>query len=390
VAIKRHRLAQRRVALGFTQEQLAERMDVDPTTVRRWESGVSEKGPMPWLRPKLARCLQVSLEQLDDLLTEESNEGTADDERLAYALQHPGSVDMVAVARLREQVHALDERYDSAPSTSLLAEAGQCLGKVAFLRTHATTNRVRRELWAVEAESATLMGQLVWDASQRRDHRSANGYLDQAVDAARQLNDPAAEGLALLRKSFVALYGEKDPAAGLTLTMQTAETAKDASHVLTGLAVLHAAEAHAMLGQQSECERALSDADGYFEQIGEGDVALDLFSPTQPGRLAGSCYLFLDKAKHAQPILEATAAELRDRSKSQAIVLGNLSLALVRQGQPDQAVAVLHQAIDVVEQTWGGGGLNIMFDACRELRPWRQAPAVQDVYDRVMALMAST
>ncbi|MGH3759884.1 transcriptional regulator [Actinophytocola sp.] len=365
-------------------------LDVDPSTVRRWESGVSEKGPLPWLRPKLAQCLQVSIEQLDDLLTEDTHHSAADDERLAYALQHPGSVDLVAVARLREQVRALDERYDSAPSTSLLAETGQCLGKVAFLRAHAPTNRVRRELWAAETESATLMGQLVWDASQRRDHATANAYFDQAVTAARQLNDPVAESLALLRKSFVALYGEKDPVAGLTLTRQTADTASGVSHVLAGLAVLHTAEAHAMLGQQRECEQALADADGYFDQVDDADVALDLFSPTQPGRLAGSCYLFLDRAKHAQPILEATADELRDRSKSQAIVLGNLSLALLRQGQPDQAVAVLHQAIDVVEQTWGGGGLNIMFDACRELRPWRQAPAMQDVYDRVMALMAST
>jgi hypothetical protein len=31
--------------------------------------------------------------------------------------------------------------------------------------------------------------------------------------------------------------------------------------------------------------------------------ALDLLSPMQPGRLAGSCYLVLDKPKQAQPIL---------------------------------------------------------------------------------------
>jgi transcriptional regulator with XRE-family HTH domain len=59
-----------RIALGFTQEQLAERMDVDPSTVRRWESGASENGPKPWLRPKLGRHLQVSIDQLDDLLAD--------------------------------------------------------------------------------------------------------------------------------------------------------------------------------------------------------------------------------------------------------------------------------------------------------------------------------
>jgi hypothetical protein len=70
-------------------------------------------------------------------------------------------------------------------------------------------------------------------------------------------------------------------------------------------------------------------------------------------------------------------------------VLGNLSLAYLRQGKLDEAAGSIHRAIDIVELTWGGGGLNIVFGACRELKPWRQVPAVQDVYDRVLALMAA-
>ncbi|ASO21303.1 transcriptional regulator with XRE-family HTH domain [Actinoalloteichus hoggarensis] len=387
MALRRQRFAQRRKAVGFSQEGLAERLGIDRSTVARWESGETE--PLPWLRPKLTRALQVSIERLDELLAEAGESEALTDERLSYALEHPRSVDLVNVARLRDRVHDLDERYDRAPSTSLLADAGQCLGRVSFLRTHAATSRVRRELFAVEAEAATLMGQLVWDASQRRDHTTARAYLDQAVTAARQLRDPTAEGLALLRTSFVALYGEKNPDNGLTLAMQTAETTKTSSDALTGLAVLHAAEAWAMLGQRQDCERALGEAEGCFERIGAADGAADLFSPTQHGRLAGSCYLFLNDAKRAEPILEITAQALRDRSKSQAIVLGNLALARIRQQKLDEAVAALHSAIDVVEMTWGGGGLNIVFGAGRELRPWRQVPIVQDVYDRLLTLMTT-
>lgn len=63
-------------------------------------------------------------------------------------------------------------------------------------------------------------------------------------------------------------YGEKNPEAGLTLAMRTAETVKGSSDVLTGLAVLHAAEAWAMLGQRPDCEQALSQAEACF--IGSG------------------------------------------------------------------------------------------------------------------------
>lgn len=73
MAAKRHRLVQRRKTLGFTQEGLAEQLGVDRTTVRRWESGETETGPQPWLRLKLARCLQVSAEQLDELLSTDTN-----------------------------------------------------------------------------------------------------------------------------------------------------------------------------------------------------------------------------------------------------------------------------------------------------------------------------
>jgi len=145
-----------------------------------------------------------------------------------------------------------------------------------------------------------------------------------------------------------------------------------------------------MLGQLKECEQALGRAQAQFDQITENDTAIDLCSPAQFGRLAGSCYLFLNDARRAQPILEETAKALRDRSKSQAIVLGNLALACIRRGSLDEAAARLHQAIDVIEQTMGGGGLTIVFAASRELRPWRSLTAVDDVQDRLLSLMATT
>ncbi len=386
MSARRQRLAARRKAVGFSQEQLAERLRIDRSTVARWESG--ETAPQPWIRPRLARALDLSLDQLGQLLAGSDPTGTEAAERVSHALTHPGSADIVTVAHLRNQVQHLDEQYVHVPSSSLLAHAGQCLGQVRFLSAHAASSRVRRELYAVEAEAAILMGQLVWDASQRRDHASARMYLDQAIDAARQVRDPAAEGLALLRKAMIALYGERDPQEGLALAELTADTTSKVSDVLTGLAILHAAEAHAMLGQLASCEEALAAADSRFGRVGELDAAIELYSATQFGRMAGSCYLSLEDTRRAQGLLETTAAALSDQSKSQAIVLGNLALALIRQGNLDEAAGRLHEAIDVIELNRGGGGLNIVFTAGREMRPWRTVAAVQDVHDRLLNLMA--
>jgi hypothetical protein len=48
---------------------------------------------------------------------------------------------------------------------------------------------------------------------------------------------------------------------------------------------------------------------------------------------------------------------------------------------------VLHRAIDLLEVSRGGGGLNVVSAAIRELRPWRQETAAQDVHERLLALM---
>lgn len=121
--------------------------------------------------------------------------------------QWDGALDLVAVAQLREQLRSLVAAYDVTPSVSLLAPAARCQAEIVELRALAPIGAVRRELYAAEAEAATLMGQLVWDASQRRDHATARQHFEHAVGVARQIHDPVAEAHAALRLSYVALEG---------------------------------------------------------------------------------------------------------------------------------------------------------------------------------------
>jgi tetratricopeptide (TPR) repeat protein/DNA-binding XRE family transcriptional regulator len=400
-----------RQALRLTWDTFAERLGASVRTIGNWESRGASITPKPEMQAALdtllARADTASQTRFHMLLADAHGHGHGEvraqgvarsstatdgdmstDDRLSAALSQRVDVDLVAVAHLRQKVQDLDARYDHSPSASLLAEAGQRLGQVDMLRTNVTSGRVHRELSAVEAEAAILMGQLVWDASQRRDHATARAYFGQAVRAAQQVGDRAAEGLALLRTSFVALYGEKTPEVGLVLATRAAEKAKGTSVVISGLATLHVAEAQAMAGNQRDCDRALEAAASLSGKISVTDPAIDLFSPSQHGRLAGSCYLSLGRTKQAVRTLHDASASLRQGSKSHAIALANLALAHVRQRDFDEAVNALHQALDVVEMNRGGGGLNIISQAGRELQPWRRTRSAQDVYDRLLALMA--
>ena len=86
--------------------------------------------------------------------------------------------------------------------------------------------------------------------------------------------------------------------------------------------------------------------------------------------------------------MDSTRRLLAEPRKSTAVLLGHLALAGIRQRDPDAAVARLHEAIDVLGRTRAGGGFTVVVAATRELGPWRHQPAVRDVYDRLLNLMA--
>jgi transcriptional regulator with XRE-family HTH domain len=89
MAAKRISFVQRRKATGFTQESLAEFLGVERSTVGRWESADTE--PKAYIRPKLARALKVSAEELQSLLDDITIADTKPSDRMTYALENPAS-----------------------------------------------------------------------------------------------------------------------------------------------------------------------------------------------------------------------------------------------------------------------------------------------------------
>lgn len=104
MTVKRRGLAERRKAVGFTQEQLATLLGVERSTVVRWEAGETE--PLPWCRAKLAQALAVSPEVLQGLLTtvDEVQANPAD----AVVLSVVGDLTSAEIGTLMERFTAMD------------------------------------------------------------------------------------------------------------------------------------------------------------------------------------------------------------------------------------------------------------------------------------------
>jgi transcriptional regulator with XRE-family HTH domain len=130
---KRQRLAQRRKALGLTQEALASLLDVERSTVVRWERGETE--PRPWIRPRLADALRVSADRLVELLTTAASPNGMPGQRVgpdsvAVPRQLPAAAaDFTGrTGELRTLTRLLDDAGTSLPWTVVISAIGGTAG----------------------------------------------------------------------------------------------------------------------------------------------------------------------------------------------------------------------------------------------------------------------
>jgi transcriptional regulator with XRE-family HTH domain/tetratricopeptide (TPR) repeat protein len=125
---RRGPLAGRRKAVGLTQEQLAERLGVERTTVVRWERG--ETKPLPSLRPRLAKALGVSADRLEELLAPASIPDPRESLAPAVPRQLPAAVAGFTgrTAELAALTRILDDAAMDAPGTVVISAIGGTAG----------------------------------------------------------------------------------------------------------------------------------------------------------------------------------------------------------------------------------------------------------------------
>ena len=291
---KRRRLAARRRALGFTQESLAECLGVHPITVRRWESGGIGVGPQPWVRPRLAEHLKVSVEQLDELLSDGhgvlpwASGDDEDDVNRRALLKLLGGATLAApfAGHLEHLRRGLDAALggpttaadiDEWESTAFryAHEVGYLPPLQFFPALMADLAEVQSTLLrvpdALRPRMAHVCGQLsalmAIALFQNGDPNGARGYWRTAVRAADQSGDPALQALVRGRRAVYALYEEPSAPAAFTLAEEAIAAGKGGPHA--GVASGHAirARALALLGRHDEARSALGDLEDVFARL---------------------------------------------------------------------------------------------------------------------------
>jgi tetratricopeptide (TPR) repeat protein/transcriptional regulator with XRE-family HTH domain len=278
-AAKRRRLAQRRKALGLTQEALASLLDVEPSTVARWERG--ETKPLPWIRPKLAETLGVSADRLDDLLV---GTGPASPALAGAPHQLPAAVAGFTgrAAELVALTQILDDAGAGAPGTVVISAIGGTAGvgktALALHWAHRVAGRFGDGQLYVNLRGFDPSGTLATDAEAIRGLLDVLGVPPERIPASPDAQAGLYRSVLSDKRMLIVLDNARDeqqvrpllPASPASLVIVTSRNqlsglaAADGARLLT-LDVLTHAEAVQLLTARLGASRAAAEPDAVSE-----------------------------------------------------------------------------------------------------------------------------
>lgn len=433
MASRRQRLVEQRRALGYSQESLAEAMSVDRTTVARWERGQAQ--PQPYVRPKLARLLQVTPLELDSLLAAPRTDELPESlprrgSSLATTLQvwsEPDTdVDELDDMNRRELLRLLSvtgtlvalppiEDASTGDSTVHAAEAtnieqyealnvhlwqvfslstskrlvyplvGQQLGLLneALERSHSSA--IHQRLCILAGDLFQLAGEICFDGNRYTD--AAHCYT-LAATASKDATAYDLWACALTRHAFIGLYERRFA----DVTSMLSAASRIAAHGDSSLATRYwvaavQAEAYAGLGDFTACTRALDRAE-YVRTL-SGQITQSGWLRFDGSRLAeerGTCYISLGKPELAGAAL-SEALDQGISLRRRGSILSDLAMLGIQRRHVEQVVHYGGMAVELAKQTGSSGYIGRKLDGLQvELRPLLSDARIASLNEQIAEL----
>jgi transcriptional regulator with XRE-family HTH domain len=381
---RRSKLAERRRALGLTQEALAARCDVERTTVARWETGFMEPGL--WIRARLAEALEVTLKDLDALLTLEPGKEATVVEVLPDSQERNQA--RLLLGQLASVVMAPEQGADPAwaePVDRLIAPGPARIGMVDVEHVQALTAAMRavdyahgggacrdaiaaqvrwsQQLLLADASDETRRGLLValadlhnlagWTSFDVGMYSTARRHFSRALEQAQVAGHRSLAANVLNRLGRLHLHRGMYQ-EGLRFFQLGQITAQDSGCSVT-VAILCANEAwaYALVGDRAQMNRSLARANNELEHADRENAEewVRFFDQDELHAVTGVTLAALPDATGNEldaAIEHMTAASERttQMTRSRVLILPNLARAHIRAGNTDYGVRIGHEAVD--------------------------------------------
>ncbi len=351
---KRARLQKARRDAAYTQETFAQELHVDRGTVHRWEGGKSE--PQPYIRPKIAKLLGITLWELSDLLTLDREESTALTSKGPELDSTPGDyergspryspnasprgrpclssgyssesayLESVALnrtfeasnlgAKTLEQLESAIENfgldYLHVPPSQTLKNAGDARRFVIEVLSHKHTFAQQQKLYSAAAWLSALIGHCSFDVGES--FGVTDGHLTTALHLASEIDDRGLISWIRGTQALSAIFTNRPRAA-----IEYAQSGQSMAHersIMNVRLLAQEARAHARLGDRKLAEKCMGAAETSFDGVDE-PLTTSILSFDRPylPYYAGTCHSWLGRSNlaasaHGRPLFCVTALPL--------------------------------------------------------------------------------
>jgi transcriptional regulator with XRE-family HTH domain len=444
-------LARARRAAELSQEELGRRLPADPTSIRDWEAGRSE--PLPFKRGKLAKLLQVTPAQLEELLQEgtagaEPTTGlattaaqplpdyvspgyamslertlgaltamaNADQQGIAASQIGPFAVDFPAEVVLAWLFGATDDDVTPVGRPVSMLDVDEIVtttktldgldrqfggGFARGLAVKYLVDRVlpqlrcpaspsvRRELLQAAAVLCEVIGYMAYDGQL---HALAQRYFVQSLRLAKEAGNPAYGSFVLATMSHQALYRERpDQALILARAAQQGAPSVSVPAVATEAAMLEAT-ASAAMGDRVASIQALTRAESSFQRHGpesEAPYWMAHWDESVFASFASTAWLDLGEQTKAEPYLQMLWVGARQQVRRQVFAAGQLARVALLERDIERSAHYGTMAVEAAAAAKSKRSHRIVRDLLTQLDGYRQLPPVRELTDRVTALLPS-
>nr|BFD94016.1 hypothetical protein KitaXyl93_53760 [Kitasatospora sp. Xyl93] len=433
------RLAVLRRAAGYTQEQLATAIDVDRTTIHRWENGKAT--PHPWQLPKLAKLLKVSQDELrsavfgtpDAACAPRSGAEAERGESAAAALSQPGlgitwqgaASELGDVGPRLAAVDALISDWASVnsntppPALSLWVTVEDVIvaeGMLGMFRqldhTHGARQHWRQVSSYIDTELEGLLRRPAVDEQVARQRAQLTvGFCELAGYQAVDIGNPnrALEyyqrALALTTTTGDQAYGAYLVAVNLghlalhcgnpETALRWASSARTAAGTAASPATRAAitavvARANARMLRESEATQLILEAEKLLEAASVEDEPtwIRYFTHAYLADEVAHCLHDLGRAPDARiQLADALGGVGKDKVRRRAIDAALLAATWLRSGDVDQACAVGRDAVAYAARTGSGRCVERVAGILADLQTHADYVAVRELREFARAVL---
>lgn len=371
------------MSAGLTQEECADRLMVDVSTVKRWESGHST--PQAWTWPRLAKLLEVTRAELEAFFEPgPSKDATAtggpvlnEDEQhhLSAALRDARRyLDQSVVGYFRRRLDACTQVDGQDGAEPALPQVLGILGAIEASTSDVPLS-VLSELLSVGAQGAEFAGWLYRDA-----HKPdlARNWYNRATEWAQEAGNIQLQGYILLKKSQMA-YDERDARRVLTFARAAQYGPWQLPSYVRVEVTQQEARGLAMTGESTNLvEQKLLDARQLFTSaVAEAEEHTQLGSQYSEATLTlrdASCYVEAGKPQRAAALYRQALATDSISRRDRGYFMARLTSSLALSGEPDEAARTGLDAIELASATKSQRTRRELARSLAAMKPWENRP----------------